>query len=69
MIYKVSETQVVRIESIQAIELEYMRMGITLDGQVMGVDFSWYGSGDIESYEETTRVFNEIVKLMEQCDD
>ena len=60
-IYKVSDSQSIRIESIQAIEKAWdsSDIHITLSSQVTRPDHGY----------EVDRIYNEIVKLMEQCND
>jgi hypothetical protein len=60
-IYKVSGSQSIRIESIQAIEisLDGSDIYITLSSQVMRLDHGY----------EVDRIYDEVVKLMEQCND
>lgn len=60
-IYKVSDYQSIRIESIQAIEKRWdgSDVYITLSSQVMRLGHGY----------EVDRIYDEIVKLMEQCNE
>lgn len=60
-IYKVSDSQSIRIESIQAIEKSWNSFDIfiTLSSQVVRLDHGY----------DVDRIYNEIIELMEKCND